>query len=85
MDESKYSYELIVVDDGSSDGSGELAESLGVRTLRFETNRGSGSARKYGTQVARGRVVVCTDVDMTYPNDEIPAMVRELEERGLVA
>lgn len=79
MDESKYSYELIVVDDGSSDGSGELAESLGVRTLRFETNRGSGSARKYGTQVARGRVVVWTDVDMTYPNDRIPELVSELD------
>lgn len=79
MDESKYSYELIVVDDGSSDGSGELAESLGVRTLRFATNRGSGSARKYGTQAARGQVVVWTDVDMTYPNDRIPDLVAELD------
>lgn len=78
MDESPYSYELIVVDDGSTDGSGDLAESLGLHTIRFATNRGAGSARKYGTQAARGRIVVWTDVDMTYPNDRIPELVSEL-------
>jgi polyisoprenyl-phosphate glycosyltransferase len=78
MDASRYSYELIVVDDGSTDGSGDLAETLGVRTIRFATNRGSGSARKYGTMAAKGGVVVWTDVDMTYPNDRIPELVDDL-------
>ena len=73
MDELELSYEILIVDDGSTDGSGELAGSLdGVRVIRFSTNRGSGSARKFGTMFAKGRVVVWTDVDMTYPNDEIP-------------
>jgi glycosyltransferase involved in cell wall biosynthesis len=81
LDASPYTYELIVVDDGSNDGSGEqLREIEGIRLLQFTHNRGSGSARKSGTAAARGRVVVWTDADMTYPNDEIPDLVAHLDE-----
>jgi glycosyltransferase involved in cell wall biosynthesis len=80
MDDSVYSYEIVVVDDGSTDGSGQrLREIEGIRLLQFATNRGSGSARKYGTMSARGRIVVWTDVDMTYPNDTMPELLAELD------
>jgi glycosyltransferase involved in cell wall biosynthesis len=80
LEASELTFEIIIVDDGSTDGSGQLAKSLeGVHVTRFASNRGAGSARKYGTMSARGDVVVWTDVDMTYPNDRIPDLVSELD------
>jgi len=80
MDVSRYSYEIIVVDDASTDESLEIARDLeGVRVVAFTHNRGPGAARKVGTEMARGDVVVWTDVDMSYPNDEIPRLLKELD------
>jgi glycosyltransferase involved in cell wall biosynthesis len=74
-------YELICVDDGSTDGTRELLQQIpAIRLILFARNQGSGTARRIGTQEARGRVVVWTDADMTYPNELIPELVRELDD-----
>ena len=79
MDASPYTYEIVVVDDGSTDGGVQaLPELDGVRVISFAQNRGSGAARRAGTALARGKVVVWTDADMTYPNDRIPELVELL-------
>jgi glycosyltransferase involved in cell wall biosynthesis len=79
--EAGLSYELICVDDGSTDGTRELLETTpGIRTILLPRNQGSGTARRIGTQQARGRVVVWTDADMTYPNERIPELVAHLDD-----
>jgi polyisoprenyl-phosphate glycosyltransferase len=74
-------HEVICVDDGSTDGTREVLQSIeGVRTILLPRNQGSGTARRIGTQQARGRVVVWTDADMTYPNERIPELVELLDD-----
>lgn len=87
LDASGKTYELVAVDDASTDGSAQvlarLHEAGHVRVITNKVNRGSGGARRIGTREARGEVVVWTDVDMTYPNERIPELVDQLEVQGV--
>ena len=75
------SYELLCVDDGSTDGTREVLQGIDdIRTILLPRNQGSGTARRIGTQQARGRVVVWTDADMTYPNELIPELVAQVDD-----
>ncbi len=79
MQQSKYTWEIVVVDDGSTDESAQLAKGhLNTRLIRTRRNYGAGSARRIGTEAAKGQVVVWSDADMSYPNDQIPDLVAEL-------
>jgi polyisoprenyl-phosphate glycosyltransferase len=77
-------FEILVIDDGSTDGSPAVLDELeaegAVRLLRLPRNRGSGYARRLGTEQARGEVVVWTDADMTYPNEAIADLVDHLDD-----
>lgn len=67
--------EIIVVDDGSSDGTADLAEAAGARVIRQPQNRGYGAALKVGFAAARYEKIVITDADGTYPAGAIPEML----------
>jgi glycosyltransferase involved in cell wall biosynthesis len=71
--------EIVVVDNGSDDGSGDIARSLGA-TVVDEPRRGYGHAYLAGFRAARGRYIVMIDADLTYDFAEIPRFVRALEE-----
>ncbi len=71
--------EVVVADNGSEDGSADLARAAGARVVD-EPRRGYGSAYLAGFAAARGDYIVMLDADMTYPFDEIPRFVQELRD-----
>jgi polyisoprenyl-phosphate glycosyltransferase len=85
MEGSGRPYELLVIDDASTDRTLERVTAVAgcyprMRVIAFRRNGGSGTARRIGTQQARGDIVVWTDADMTYPNERIPDLVALLAE-----
>jgi glycosyltransferase involved in cell wall biosynthesis len=76
--ESGLDGEVIVVDNGSTDGSGELARAAGA-TVVDEPRRGYGSAYLAGLDAASGEYIVMVDADLTYDFEEIPRFVEALE------
>lgn len=68
-------FEVVVVDDGSSDDSARLADEAGARVIRHPGNIGYGRALKSGIREAVHDTIVITDADGTYPLEEIPRLV----------
>lgn len=85
MTENKFSYEVIFVDDGSTDRSWEVIEQLSkensaVKGVRFRRNYGKSPALNTGFARAKGNVVITMDADLQDSPDEIPELYRMITE-----
>jgi hypothetical protein len=77
-------YEIVVVDDGSTDRTRELAEAHHCRVISHHHNAGKGAAMKTGAEAASSDVLVFIDADATYPVEAIPEMVVAMGDHDLV-
>jgi glycosyltransferase involved in cell wall biosynthesis len=82
-----FSYEIIYVDDGSTDRSWSVIESFGeqnpsIKGIRFRRNYGKSAALNEGFRASNGRVIITMDADMQDSPDEIPELYRMITQQG---
>ena len=77
-----YDSEIIVIDNGSLDGTGAKAQKAGAEVIR-ELRRGYGRTYKTGFAHARGDIIATCDADATYPLENIPELLQTLEKENL--
>ena len=87
MDENQYSYEMLMVDDGSTDDSWSVIKDLSagnpaIHGISFRRNYGKSAALYHGFAAAQGAVVITMDADLQDSPDEIPALYRKVTEEG---
>lgn len=71
--------EIIVVDDGSTDKTFEVAKKYGIKLYKHETNKGKVAALRTGVEHATGEIIIFTDADYTYPASHVPEFISEIE------
>lgn len=81
---SGLSYEIIVIDDGSTDGTPGLLRGVDATVVRHPANRGYGASLKSGLRASRHPVVAIVDADGTYPIERLPELVAGLDTADMV-
>ncbi len=78
-----YSKEIILIDDGSDDGSGDLVDHLAsanpeLRVMHHDRNRGKGAALRTGLRLAQGDIIIIQDADLEYDPENYPELLRPI-------
>jgi glycosyltransferase involved in cell wall biosynthesis len=76
--------EILVVDDGSTDGTGARAASLGARVLTHPWNRGYGAALKTGVMATGAGAIMIMDADSTYLPEAVPDLFAKLDQADMI-
>lgn len=76
--------EIVVVDDGSTDKTYERAGKMEVKVISYKPNKGKAFALKTGYKNASHDIIVNIDADCSYPPEEIPKLIKELNDADLV-
>lgn len=84
LSDQDLAYEVIVVDDGSEDHTGEMAREAGARVLNHAYNIGNGAAVKTGIRAAQGAILVLMDGDGQHDPGEIRTLLDKMEKYDLV-
>ncbi|MBW2560147.1 MAG: glycosyltransferase family 2 protein [Deltaproteobacteria bacterium] len=79
MDSTGRSYEILVVDDGSDDGTAAEAQRAGARILSHPYNIGNGAAVKTGIRNAQGEILVTLDADGQHSPEDIPRLLEKMD------
>jgi len=87
MSQHNFTYEVIIVDDGSNDGTWQVAQQLhqqnpAYRGIKFRRNYGKSAALNVGFAAAEGDVVITMDADLQDSPDEVPELYRMIKEDG---
>lgn len=72
--------EIVVVDDGSSDGTGGIAEKLGAKVVRHPYSKGNGAAIKSGARAATGDVLLFMDADGQHSPEDVQRLLRKIDQ-----
>ncbi len=73
-------YEIIVVDDGSTDKTFEICKTMNCRVIKHLHNKGYGAALKTGVKHSSSDLIAIIDADGTYPNENIPEFIKIIRE-----
>lgn len=73
-------YEILVIDDASSDGTGEIAEKAGARVVRNHVNKGYGGSLKRGMRLANAEIVVFIDADGQHDSNDVGRLIEAMKD-----